>query len=282
MAKKVSEIKKRNKTIGLVPTMGFLHEGHASLVRKAKKDTDCVIVSIFVNPAQFGPKEDFKKYPRDLKRDLDICKKEGADIIFVPEPKEVYPDGYSTYVSVEGITEKLCGASRPGHFRGVTTVVAKLFNIVMPDIAYFGQKDAQQAIVIKKMAEDLNMDVDIKVMPIVREKDGLAMSSRNVYLSSSERVQAASLYKALRLAKRLFDQGERSTGKIISRMKEVIGKEPDAKIDYIAIVDTKELKAIKKISGTALAAVAARVGNMRLIDNIILSEDITYENQRFS
>jgi len=271
LAKKVSEIKKRNKTIGLVPTMGFLHEGHASLVRKARKDTDYVIVSIFVNPSQFGPKEDFKKYPRDLKRDLDICKIEGADIIFVPKPKDMYPDGYSTYVSVEGITEKLCGASRPGHFRGVATVVVKLFNIAMPDIAYFGQKDAQQAIVIKKMAEDLNMDVDVKIMPIVREKDGLAMSSRNAYLSSGERIQAASLYKALRLAKRLFDHGERNSAKIISRMREIIGKEPDAKIDYIAIVDTKELKAVKKISGRALAAVAARVGNTRLIDNVILN-----------
>lgn len=271
LAKKVSEIKKRKKTIGLVPTMGFLHEGHASLIRKARKDTDCVIVSIFINPAQFGPGEDFKKYPRNLKKDLDLCEKEGADIIFVPEAREMYPDGYSTYVNVEGITEKLCGASRPGHFRGVTTVITKLFNITMPDIAYFGQKDCQQAIVIKKMALDLNMDVDIKVMPVVREKDGLAMSSRNVYLSEDERVQAASLYKALRLAKRLFNQGERNSGKIISKMKQVISKEPAAKIDYIAIADTKELKAIKKISGGALVAVAVRVGNTRLIDNVILN-----------
>ena len=276
LAKKVSEIKKRKKTIGLVPTMGFLHEGHASLIRKARKDTDCVIVSIFINPAQFGPGEDFKKYPRNMKKDLDLCEKEGADIIFVPEAREMYPDGYSTYVNVEGITEKLCGASRPGHFRGVTTVVTKLFNITMPDIAYFGQKDRQQAIVIKKMAEDLNMDVDIKVMPVVREKDGLAMSSRNVYLSEDERVQAALLYEALRLAKRLFNQGERNSGKIISKMKQVISKEPAAKIDYIAIVDTKELKAIKKISGVTLVAVAVRVGNTRLIDNVILSEVATY------
>jgi len=271
LAKKVSEIKKRKKTIGLVPTMGFLHEGHASLIRKARKDTGCVIVSIFINPAQFGPGEDFKKYPRNLKKDLDLCEKEGADIIFVPEAREMYPDGYSTHVNVEGITEKLCGISRPGHFRGVTTVVTKLFNITMPDIAYFGQKDCQQAIVIKKMALDLNMDVDIKVMPVVRGKNGLAMSSRNVYLGEDERVQAASLYKALRLARRLFNQGERNSGKIISKMKQVISKEPAAKIDYIAIVDTKELKAIKKISGVALVAVAVRVGNTRLIDNVILN-----------
>lgn len=271
LAKKVSEIKKRKKTIGLVPTMGFLHEGHASLIRKARKDTGCVIVSIFINPAQFGPGEDFKKYPRNLKKDLDLCEKEGTDIIFVPEAREMYPDGYSTHVNVEGITEKLCGISRPGHFRGVTTVVTKLFNITMPDIAYFGQKDCQQAIVIKKMALDLNMDVDIKVMPVVRGKNGLAMSSRNVYLGEDERVQAASLYKALRLARRLFNQGERNSGKIISKMKQVISKEPAAKIDYIAIVDTKELKAIKKISGVALVAVAVRVGNTRLIDNVILN-----------
>lgn len=271
LAKKVSEIKKRNNTIGLVPTMGFLHEGHASLIRKAGKDADCVIVSIFVNPAQFGPGEDFKKYPRNLKRDLEICKIEGADIIFVPKSKDMYPEGYSTYINVEGVTEKLCGVSRPGHFLGVTTVVAKLFNIAMPDIAYFGQKDAQQAIVIKKMALDLNMGVKIKVMPIIREKDGLAMSSRNVYLSSRERAQAVSLYKSLMLAKRLFSKGERDSGKIISKMKEVMSREPDAKIDYIAIVDTKELKDIKKISGTALAAIAARIGNTRLIDNVILN-----------
>ncbi len=271
LAKKVSKIKKRNKTIGLVPTMGFLHEGHASLVRKAKKGTDYVIVSIFVNQAQFGPKEDFKKYPRGLKRDLDICKKEGADIIFVPEAKEMYPDGYSTYVSVEGITEKLCGASRPGHFRGVATVLAKLFNIAMPDIAYFGQKDAQQAIVIKKMAEDLNMDVDIKVMPIVREKDGLAMSSRNVYLSRDERVQAQSLYKALKLAKELFHDGEKDSREIINKMKQVINKQAGARIDYVKIVDIKNLKDVKNISGESLVAIAAWIGKTRLIDNIILN-----------
>ncbi len=204
LIKKVREVKKQGYKIGLVPTMGFLHEGHMSLIRKARKDTDYVIVSIFVNPAQFGPKEDFKRYPRAIKRDLMLCEKEGADIIFTPEAKEMYPKDYATYVSVEKITDKLCGASRPGHFRGVSTVVAKLFNITMPDVAYFGQKDAQQAIIIKRMADDLNMSVEIKVMPVVREKDGLAMSSRNVYLNRKERGRAQSIYKSLKSAKKLF------------------------------------------------------------------------------
>lgn len=271
LAKKISEIKRLNDTVGLVPTMGFLHEGHISLIRKARKNTDHVIVSIFVNPTQFGPGEDFKKYPRDLKRDLDICRKEGADIVFVPKAKDIYPDGYSTYISVRGITEKLCGASRPGHFRGVATVVAKLFNITAPDIAYFGQKDAQQAIVIKKMAEDLNMRVKVKVMPVVREKNGLAMSSRNVYLSRRERIQAQSIYKALRLARELFHDGEKDSGIIINKMKRVIGKQAETKIDYIKVVGIKNLEDVKKISRGSLVAIAAWVGKTRLIDNVILN-----------
>ncbi|HAZ11140.1 MAG TPA: pantoate--beta-alanine ligase [Candidatus Omnitrophica bacterium] len=271
LTKKVFETKKRGKTIGLVPTMGFLHEGHMSLIRRARKDTDCVIVSIFVNPAQFGPKEDFKKYPRDFKMDFSLCEKENADIVFAPKAEEIYPENYVTYVNVEKITDTLCGASRPGHFRGVATVVAKLFNITMPDIAYFGQKDAQQAIVIKRMAEDLNMSVRIKVMPIVREKDGLAMSSRNVYLNLKERMQAQSISKSLKLAKELFDSGERNSGKIINKMKKVIDKQSEAKIDYMKIVDTKNLKDIQKISGKTLIAAAIWVGKTRLIDNIILN-----------
>jgi pantoate--beta-alanine ligase len=251
--------------------MGFLHEGHMSLIRKARKDTDCVIVTIFVNPSQFGPKEDFKRYPRAIKRDLRLCKKEGADIIFAPRAKDMYPEGSATHVNVERITDKLCGVSRPGHFRGVSTVVAKLFNITMPDIAYFGQKDAQQAIVIKKMAEDLNMGVEIKVMPIVREKDGLAMSSRNIYLNRKERCRAQSIYKSLKSAKELFDGGERNSKKIINKIKKVINNQPGAKIDYAAIVDTKNLRDIKNISGEALAAVAVKVGKTRLIDNIVLN-----------
>lgn len=270
LTKKVQEIKRKGHKIGLVPTMGFLHQGHMSLIRRAKKDTDCVIVSIFVNPAQFGPREDFKKYPRDLKRDLDLCEKEGVDIIFAPRAEEMYPEGYSTCVNVENITDRLCGASRPGHFKGVATVVTKLFNITLPDIAYFGQKDSQQAIVIKRMTEDLNMPVKIKVMPIVRELDGLAMSSRNVYLSQKERAQALSLYRALKLAKGLFNNGERDSGKIISRMRQAINKGSQARIEYIAVVDAKDLKGIKKISSQALVAVAAWVGKTRLIDNIVL------------
>ena len=270
LTKKVQEIKRKGHKIGLVPTMGFLHQGHMSLIRRAKKDTDCVIVSIFVNPAQFGPREDFKKYPRDLKRDLDLCEKEGVDIIFAPQAEEMYPEGYSTCVNVENITDRLCGASRPGHFKGVATVVTKLFNITLPDIAYFGQKDSQQAIVIKRMTEDFNMPVKIKVMPIVRELDGLAMSSRNVYLSQKERTQALSLYRALKLAKGLFNNGERDSGKIISRMKQAINKGSQARIEYIAVVDAKDLKGIKKISDQALVAVAAWVGKTRLIDNIVL------------
>jgi pantoate--beta-alanine ligase len=271
LIKKVREVKKQGYKIGLVPTMGFLHEGHMSLIRKARKDTDCVIVSIFVNPAQFGPKEDFKRYPRAIKRDLILCEKEGADIIFTPEAREMYPKGYATYVNVEKITDKLCGASRPGHFQGVSTVVAKLFNITMPDIAYFGQKDAQQAIIIKRMTGDLNMSVEIKVMPIVREKDGLAMSSRNVYLNRKERCQARSIYKSLKFAKELFNEGERDSKKIINKIKRIINSQPDAKIDYAAIVDAKDIREIKKISGEALAAVAVKVGKTRLIDNIVLN-----------
>ena len=274
LAREIQGLKRRNKTIGLVPTMGFLHEGHMSIIRKAKKDTDCVIVSIFVNPTQFGPKEDFKRYPRDLNRDLKLCKKEGVDIILAPEAKEMYPEDYSTYVDMERITDKLCGASRPGHFRGVATVVAKLFNITSPDIAYFGQKDAQQAIVIKRMAQDLNMAVKIKVMPTLREKDGLAMSSRNVYLNPKERVQARSIYKSLKLAKELFNNGERNSSKIINKMKRIINKEPSAKIDYIKTVDINNLKDVKRISRGTLIAMAVRIGDTRLIDNIVLNNSV--------
>jgi len=270
LTKKVFEIRKCDKTIGLVPTMGFLHDGHRSLIKKARQDTDCVIVSIFVNPSQFGPKEDLKKYPRNLKKDLSLCKKEGVDIVFAPEPEDMYPEGYATYVNVERITDALCGESRPGHFRGVATVVTKLFNIAMPDIAYFGQKDAQQAIVIKKMAEDLNMRVRINVLPIVREKDGLAMSSRNIYLSKEGRIQAQSIYRSLKLAKELSNGGEKDSRKIINKMKEVISKQPGVKIDYVKVVDARDLKDIKNISGKVLIAVAVRVGKTRLIDNIVI------------
>jgi len=269
--KPLIELKRKNKTIGFVPTMGFLHEGHLSLIRRARKDVDYVVVSIFVNPMQFSPKEDFKKYPRDLNHDLRLCKKEGVDVVFIPSAKTIYANGFSTYVNVEELTGTLCGASRPGHFKGVATVVAKLFNIVQPDIAYFGQKDVQQAIVIKKMVEDLNMPIKIKVMPIIREKDGLAMSSRNLYLSPQEHREALSLYKSLKLAKALYRNGERNSKNIIREMQKEILKRSHAKIDYVSIVDMKNLKPLSRISSKALVAVAAKIGKTRLIDNTILN-----------
>lgn len=266
-------LKKEGKVIGFVPTMGYLHDGHLSLVRTAKKHTDVVVMSIFVNPLQFGPGEDFEKYPRDFKHDEEVAGSAGADILFYPASKDIYPEGYSTYVNVEGLTDGLCGASRPGHFRGVATIVAKLFGIVRPDVAYFGQKDAQQAIVIKKMVEDLNMGIEIKMVPIVREKDGLAMSSRNVYLSESERRDAVVLYQSLKKAESLVEQGERDSKKIIKAMESMIKEKSSARIDYISVVNTKNLKDMNKISGEVLIALAAFVGKTRLIDNVILKVD---------
>jgi pantoate--beta-alanine ligase len=257
------------KRIGFVPTMGALHEGHLSLIRSARRDNDIVVVSIFVNPIQFGPKEDFKKYPRDLKRDEELCSRAGVDIIFYPDLKSMYPENYKTYVNVEELSNVLCGKFRPGHFQGVATVVTKLFNIVQPDMAYFGRKDAQQAIIIKKMSEDLNVPVKIKVMPTIREKDGLAMSSRNAYLNSKERKDALVLYRSLSLAKDLIRKGEKRVQKIISRMREEVKKKA-AKIDYISIVDANSLKALKGISNNCLIALAVWIGKTRLIDNIVI------------
>jgi len=262
--------KRKKKTIGFVPTMGYLHQGHLSLVRKARKNTDIVIMSIFVNPLQFTPHEDFREYPRDLKRDIKLADSCGVDIIFYPSAKSMYPQDYLTYVNVEKITDVLCGKSRPRHFQGVCTVVAKLFNIVQPDIAYFGQKDAQQAIVIKRMTKDLNMPIKIRVCPIVREKDGLAMSSRNVYLDREEREDATILYKALCKAKELILKGERNPKVIIQRMRDIILSKPRAKIDYVSIVDTKNLEPVKEIRGRLLIALAVWMGKTRLIDNIVL------------
>ncbi|MBP7056074.1 MAG: pantoate--beta-alanine ligase [Candidatus Omnitrophica bacterium] len=262
-------LRKEGKTVGFVPTMGYLHEGHLSLVSTAKKHTDTVVASIFVNPLQFGPSEDFEKYPRDFKRDETLAMNGGVDILFYPSLKEMYPEGHSTYIKVENLTSGLCGASRPCHFRGVTTVVAKLFGIVKPSVAYFGQKDAQQAYVIKKMAEDLNMDVEIKILPTVRESDGLAMSSRNIYLSDAERADAAVLYKSLTKAQSLLEAGERRPEVIIREMTAMISEAPSAKIDYIHIVDTKSLKPVDMISGEVLVALAVLIGKTRLIDNII-------------
>jgi pantoate--beta-alanine ligase len=266
----VGEHKSAGRTIGLVPTMGFLHEGHLSLVRAARKKADVTVVSIFVNPAQFGPKEDLKTYPRDLNRDSAMLEKEGVDYVFHPEAGEMYPHGYKTYVEVRDLQEKLCGRSRPEHFRGVCTVVLKLFQIVGPDIAFFGQKDAQQAIILRKMAQDLNLDVQVEIMPIVREADGLAMSSRNTYLSPEERAAALVLAKSLEAAKRQIDHGERRAGVILDGMKAMIGEEPLARIDYVEAVDMEDLDPVKKIVKGTLIALAVFIGPTRLIDNIII------------
>jgi pantoate--beta-alanine ligase len=267
----VKMMKKEGKSIGFVPTMGYLHDGHMSLVKTARKHTDVVVMSIFVNPAQFGPKEDFEKYPRDLRRDEELAREAGVDVIFHPSVKDIYPEGYATYVAVEKLTDTLCGQSRPGHFKGVSTIVTKLFNIVKPDVAYFGQKDAQQALMIKKMAADLNMDVDVKIMPIVREKDGLAMSSRNVYLSDAERKDALVLNQSLKQAESMIKQGERDARKIVRMIEDTIRQKGTANIDYVRLVDTKELKDMKAVSGEALIALAVNFGKTRLIDNTVVT-----------
>ncbi len=268
MQKICGGLKREGKIIGFVPTMGYLHKGHLSLVKIAKRKSDVVVVSIFVNPTQFGPKEDFAKYPRDFKRDRFLLEKEGCDFIFAPRIKDMYPEGYLTYVNVEKITGKLEGGIRPGHFQGVTTVVAKLFNIVQPDIAVFGQKDAQQAVVLKKMVDDLNYGIKMIIAGTVRERNGLALSSRNVYLSKEERKQAKVLYQALQLAKEMIKKGERSPSRIVSKMIALINKQPLADIDYIAITDAHSLKLLNKLKGEILISLAVRFGKTRLIDNI--------------
>jgi pantoate--beta-alanine ligase len=268
-------LRKTGKMIGFVPTMGYLHDGHMSLVERARKENDIVVMSIFVNPVQFAPGEDFDRYPRDIERDKKIAQEGGVDYLFVPEVSEMYPEGYSTYVEVEGITEVLCGAKRPGHFRGVATVVTKLFNIVKPHRAYFGKKDFQQLKVIERLVKDLNFDVEVIGCPIVREKDGLAMSSRNVYLSPKERESATSLYRALKLAKELIEKGERNPETIKSKMEEFILSHPHVKaIDYIEIVDSETLKPVDEIKEGTLIALAVFVGNARLIDNWVVGERI--------
>ncbi|MBK5243869.1 MAG: pantoate--beta-alanine ligase [Eubacteriaceae bacterium] len=260
-----------NKAIGFVPTMGFLHEGHLSLIEKASSENDITVVSIFVNPTQFGPGEDFETYPRDLDRDARLAEGAGADILFFPDAREIYPIGASTFVEVEGaITKKLCGSSRPAHFKGVTTVVNTLFNIVSPHKAYFGQKDAQQLAVIKKMVRDLHMQVTIVACPIVRETDGLALSSRNVGLNPEERKQALILSQALNRARNLWKTGETDVKILKAVISDGINTMPLADIDYVDILDFNTLEAIKKIEAPALAAVAVRFGDTRLIDNIIL------------
>jgi pantoate--beta-alanine ligase len=256
--------------VGFVPTMGYLHEGHLALVRQARRENSAVIVSIYVNPSQFSPGEDFGGYPRDLDRDLELLRKEGTDIVFAPPDDEMYPPVFSSWVDVEKITERLEGASRPGHFRGVATIVAKLFNIVQPTKAYFGQKDAQQVVVIKRMAADLNMELEIVTVPTVRESDGLAMSSRNTYLSPEERQAASILFKALALAQRLTRGGEQDAEKIRDQMTALIQREPLACLDYVSIADAETLEELDMLHRPAVASLAVRIGKTRLIDNIPL------------
>jgi pantoate--beta-alanine ligase len=258
------------KGLGLVPTMGALHEGHLSLVRAAKAQCDAVAASIFVNPLQFGPKEDFAKYPRTFERDCELLEKEGVDFLFAPAAEEMFPQRAITYVTVGGVSDKLCGRSRPGHFRGVTTVVSKLFHIVEPDVAFFGQKDAAQAAIIRRMVRDLDFPIEIVVGPIVREPDGLAMSSRNAYLDPQQRKAALVLFRALTEVRNRFDQGERNAGKLIAAGEQEFAKEPAVRLDYLEIVDPETLEPRLSVSDRSLVAVAGVVGATRLIDNIML------------
>lgn len=255
---------------GFVPTMGYLHEGHLALVRRARVENDFVVVSIFINPAQFGPQEDFQRYPRDIPRDMTLLEREEVDLVFIPSVEEMYPAGFSTYVEGGRLTKRLEGAFRPTHFRGVTTVVAKLFNIIEPSKAYFGQKDAQQALVVEKMVEDLNMNLEIVVVPTVREADGLAMSSRNSCLNAEERRVAAILWKSLCLAEELWAQGERDANRVRGEMTKLIESQPLASIGYVSIADARCLEELEEIWPRALVSLAVQIGSVRLIDNVTL------------
>lgn len=265
------EITRSGRTLGFVPTMGALHDGHASLVRASRGQCQATAVSIFVNPLQFGPTEDLDKYPRTLERDSKLLQELGVDVLYAPTASEMYPAGATTYVEVSGISDRLDGASRPGHFRGVATVVAKLFEIVRPERAFFGQKDAAQVAVLRRMIRDLDLDVQLIVCPIVREKDGLAMSSRNAYLRVDERKQALILNRSLMRVQHVADSGERDVEKLVEVGKSVLAEEPAARLDYFAIVDPDTLQPVSDIAGGALVAVAAYVGATRLIDNILLA-----------
>lgn len=267
----VKEWKRNGESVGFVPTMGYLHEGHGSLITKARENNDKVVVSIFVNPMQFGPSEDLESYPRDLEKDSKFCESLGADLIFHPEPEEMYHDDFSSYVDMSVLTEELCGLSRPVHFRGVCTVVNKLFNIVQPDNAYFGEKDAQQLTIIKHMVQDLNMDVNVVGCPIVREEDGLAKSSRNTYLSAEERQAALILSKTIELGKKLIAEGEKDADVLVAKMKANIETEPMAKIDYVKAVNGLTMQQQKEIKAPMLVAMAVYIGKTRLIDNVILA-----------
>lgn len=270
----VKDKRTKGQKIGLVPTMGYLHDGHLSLARTAVKENDAVVMSIFVNPLQFGPQEDYATYPRDLARDACLAEEAGVEVIFAPEVEEMYPY-YPLFTTVEvaKITEGLCGAARPGHFTGVATVVSKLFNIVLPDRAYFGQKDYQQVQVIKRMVNDLNLPLEIKTVPIRRETDGLAMSSRNLYLTKDERHQALCLHEALLLCQTLYEKGEKNAARLIGAMQERINKEPTAVIDYVQIADAVTLEPQSEIAGPVVAALAVKIGATRLIDNMILGDN---------
>ena len=262
--------RKLPEPLGFVPTMGYLHEGHLVLVRQAKAENASVAVSIFVNPTQFGPKEDFKHYPRNPQRDLALLEKEGVDLVFMPPVEEIYPPGFNSWVEVGRLAERLEGASRPGHFRGVATVVARLFNLVQPDRAYFGQKDAQQLLVIRKTVADLDMGLEVIAVPTVREPDGLAMSSRNTYLNPEERKQAVVLYQALTLAQKLYSEGEKDAKTIRRQMTELIQKQPLADIDYISIADAETLDELDAVKPPALVSLAVKIGKTRLIDNMVV------------
>ena len=265
----ISRLKKNGRAIALVPTMGYFHEGHLSLIREARKECGVLVVSIFVNRTQFGTGEDYEHYPRDLKRDADLAEMEKVDFIFAPDTEEMYPSGYAAFVEVEGLSKIMCGKTRPIHFRGVVTIVMKLFNLIQPDMAYFGQKDAQQAVIIRKMVSDLNMNVKIRVLPIVRERDGLAMSSRNKYLNDEERKSALILYRALLKAKEEIAEGKRNAGEIRETMTKMLETEKLARLDYITIVDPESLHEITGIDKPVLIAIAVWFGKTRLIDNII-------------
>lgn len=270
LKKTIKEKKEKGHSIGFVPTMGFLHEGHLFLLKTARKENDLVVISIFVNPLQFGEGEDLEEYPRDLKKDMELAYEVGCDLIFAPPVQEMYPPGYATFVDVETLTENLCGATRPGHFQGVTTVVTKLFNLVQPDRAYFGQKDAQQALILKKMVKDLNMNLDLIVLPTVREEDGLAMSSRNSYLSSQKRREAAILYRSLQQVQEMIAEGERDAATIKKTITMTIENNASAEIDYIEITDTINIKPLAILEGECLIALAIKFGETRLIDNLLV------------
>ncbi|MBE3577826.1 MAG: pantoate--beta-alanine ligase [Limnochordales bacterium] len=274
LRKSLAPFRRRGARIGFVPTMGYLHEGHASLIRQARRENDVVVVSDFVNPTQFGPNEDYARYPRDLARDQAVAASAGADFIFAPSVEEMYPDGDSQFfVEVGSLSEVLCGRSRPGHFRGVATVVTKLFHIVQPDAAYFGQKDYQQALILRRMVHELFFPLRLVVCPTVREEDGLAMSSRNTYLSPTERQEATVLYQALQQAARLLREGERDAGRLRQAMLAVIGRAPSSRVDYVEIVDPLTLQPVPRCDKTTLFALAVFIGTTRLIDNALLNPD---------